>query len=154
MKTAADELPRTTSKPPKPAPILTDVNADCQSILINARAAEVYRRLLRFEKLPQFVTSIVKVDNISTNRFSCTSIINGQEITSDVTIMLRVPDRRIAWQAVSDHFRIGVVSLDPLLGGATKMKVKVRSIMEPLQLTGALREYLSNFKDYVERDST
>jgi len=153
MKTAEHELQRIRKKPRQPAPILIDVNADCQSIVINAPAAEVYRRLLRLEELPQFITSIVKIDNITTNRFSCTSIINGQKIISDVTIMMRVPDRRIAWQAVSDQFRLGVVFLDPLFGGTTKVTVKIRSIMEPLRLTGALREYLRNFKDLVERDS-
>lgn len=116
--------------------------------------AKVYRRLLRIDELPQFITSIVKIDNITANRFSCTSIINGQKIISEVTIMMRVPDRRIAWQAVSDQFRLGVIFLDPLFGGTTKLTVKIRSIMEPLRLTGALREYLRNFKDFVERDST
>jgi len=109
--------------------------------------------LLRFEDLPQFITSIVKIDDVSNNRFTCTSIINGQEITSEVTIMMRVPDRRIAWQAVSDHFRLGVIFLDRLLGGTTKVTVKIRSMMEPLQLSGALREYLRKFKDFVERES-
>lgn len=129
------------------------MNADCQSIVINAPSAEVYRRLLRLEELPQFITSIVKIDNVTSNRFTCTSIINGEEITSVVTIMMRVPERRIVWQAVSDQFRLGVIFLDPLLGGTTKVTVKIRSIMEPLQLTGALREYLRNFKDFVERGS-
>ena len=154
MKTAEHERQRIRKKPQQPTPILTDVNADCQSIVINAPPAEVYRRLLRIEGLPQFITSIVKIDNITANRFSCTSIINGQKIMSEVTIMMRVPDRRIAWQAVSDQFRLGVIFLDPLFGGTTKLTVKIRSIMEPLRLTGALREYLRNFKHFVERDST
>jgi hypothetical protein len=154
MKTAEDELQRIRNRPRQPAPILIDVNADCQSIVINARPAEVYRRLLRIEGLPQFITSIVKIDSVTANRFSCTSIINGRKIMSEITIMMRVPDRRIAWQAVSDQFRLGVIFLDPLLGGTTKVTVKIRSIMEPLRLTGALREYLRNFKDFVERDST
>lgn len=152
MKTAADEPQRVRQKPRQPAPISTDVNADCQSIVINAPAAEVYRRLLRLEELPQFIASITKIANLTTNRFSCTSIINGQEIRSDVTIMMRVPERRIAWQAVSDQFRLGVIFLDPLLGGTTRVTVKIRSIMEPLRLTGALREYLRNFKTFVERE--
>ena len=127
-----------------------DVNADYQSIVVNAPAPEIYRWLLRFEDLPRFLTSISKIDNVSTNGFSCTSIINGEEIKSDVLIIMRVPDRRIAWQAVSENFRVGVIFLDPLPGGTTKVTVKVRSIIEPLMLTGALREYLRNFKQLVE----
>ena len=154
MKTADHERQRIRKKPQHPTPIMTDVNADCQSIVINAPPAEVYRRLLRLEELPRFIASIVKIDKITPNRFSCTSIINGHEVMSDVTIMMRVPDRRIAWQAVSDQFRLGVIFLDPLFGGTTRVTVKIRSIMEPLRLTGALRECLRNFKNFVERDST
>ena len=128
------------------------MNPDSQSIVVNAPAAEVYRRLLRLEELPQFITSITKIDTINHTRFSCTSIINGEEVKGDVLIMMRVPDRRIAWQAVSDHFRVGVVFLDPLLSDATRVSVKVRSIIEPVILTGVLRHYLRNFKVYVEND--
>lgn len=151
MKTAPYEL-LPLKKLPQPEPILIDVNADCQSIAINASAPEVYRRLLRFEDLPRFLTSITKIDNIKPNGFTCTSIINGEEIKSDVMIMMRVPDRRIAWQAVSEHFRVGVIFLDPLLGGSTKVTVKVRSIIEPVMLTGALRRYLKNFKQFIEQN--
>jgi uncharacterized membrane protein len=130
------------------API--DVNADCQSVVVNAPASKIYRQLLRFEDLPKFITSIKKVELQGLNRFHCTSVINGEELKSDVMIMMRVPDRRIAWQAVSDQFRIGAVFLDPLLGGATKVTVKLRSIIEPVQLNGALRRYLRSFKEFVE----
>ena len=149
MKTAKHEVQR-TQPGPKRGPSVVDVNADCQSIVINASPAKIYRHLLRFDELPQFVTSIASIDDVGPNGFSCTSMINGQEITSEVTIMMRVRDRRIAWQAVSDQFRLGVISLDRLLGGTTKMTVKMRSIMEPLHLTDALREYLRNFKSFVE----
>jgi uncharacterized membrane protein len=139
-------------KPPKPEPTLVDLNADCQSIVVNARAPETYRWLLRFEDLPRFLTAITKIDNLSTNGFSCTSNIKGEEIKSDVLIMMRVPDRRIAWQAASEHFRVGVIVLDPLPDGRTRVTVKVRSIIEPVILTGALRQYLRNFKQLVEGD--
>lgn len=128
-----------------------DLNTDLQSIVIEAPAPDVYRRLLRFEDLPRFITSITKIEPLSLTRFVCTSLINGKEITSDVMIMMRVPDRRIAWQAMSDQFRVGVVFLDPLPGGSTKVTVKVRSIIEPVLLTGALRRYLRNFKQVVEQ---
>ena len=91
MKTAPYE-PLPIKKLRKTEPILIDVNADCQSIVINAPASEIYRRVLRFEDLPRFLTSISKIDNVNANGFSCTSIINGQEIKSDVMIVMRVPE--------------------------------------------------------------
>jgi uncharacterized membrane protein len=134
----------------KPEPKLIEMHANYQSIVVNATAPETYRWLLRFEDLPRSLTSISKIDNVSTNGFSCTSIINGDEVKTDVLIMMRVPDRRIAWQAVSENFRVGVIVLDPLPNGATRVTVKVRSIIEPVILTNALRQYLWNFKQLVE----
>jgi uncharacterized membrane protein len=154
MKTAQNELPRIGNKPQKPAPMFIDVNADCQSIVVNSSAAEVYRRCLRFEDLPHFITSIRTVERIDGTRLSWTSIINGEKLTSEIKIIMRVPDRRIAWQAVSDHFRVGVVFLDPLDDRTTRVTVKVRSIIEPVMLSGALRSYLSNFKRFVEQKAT
>jgi uncharacterized membrane protein len=153
MKAAFDELPYIEQKPGEPAPMAIDVNADCQSIVVNAAATELYRHCLQFDELPRFITSITKINKISDTCFSCTSIIKGEEVTSLVEIIMRVPDRRIAWQAVSDHFRVGVVSFDPLLEGATRVTVKVRSIIEPVMLTGVLRRYLENFKRFVEQEA-
>jgi uncharacterized membrane protein len=152
MKAMEDELPAIKQKARTPTLAAIDVNADSQSIVLNAPVAEVYRRCLRFEDFPRFITSITDTEKISDTRFSCTSIINGESITSEVEIIMRVPDRRIVWHAVSDQFRVGVVSFDPLPSGATRVTVKVRSITEPVMLTGALRSYLKNFKRFVEKD--
>ena len=152
MKAILDEPRTIESKSPKAEWAFMDVNTDLQSIVINAPASTIYEDLLRFKDLPRFLTSVTKIDNITPNGFTSTSIINGEEIRSDVLIMMRVPDRRIAWQAVSEHFRVGVIFLDPVLGGATKVTVKVRSIIEPVMLTGAFRRYLRNFKEFVENE--
>ena len=153
MRTAQRELRRNYQNRPKRAPNFIDLNTDSQSIVVNAPVSEVYHRCLRFEEFPAFISSIKKIERVGDTRFSCTSIINGKEVKSDVLIMMRVPDRRIAWQAVSDYFRVGVVSLDPLPHGATRVSVKVRSIIEPMILTGALRHYLRNFKVHIENDT-
>ena len=153
MKTLVDELPYIEQKPGEPTAMAIDVNADRQSIVVNAGASELYRHCLQFEELPRFITSIKNINKISDTCFSCTSISKGEEVTSQVEIIMRVPDRRIAWHAVSDQFRMGVVFFDPLPGGATRMTVKIRSIIEPVLLTGALRHYLRNFKVHVENGS-
>lgn len=140
------------NRPPSQASIPADTHADIQSIIINAPASVIYPRLMRFGELPRYLTSIQKIDNVQANSFSCTSAVDGQEVQSDVMIMMRVPDRRITWQAVSEHFRVGVIFLDPLLGGRTKLTVKIRSIIEPVMLSEALRRYLRNFKQLIEGD--
>jgi uncharacterized membrane protein len=130
---------------------LIDVNTNCQSVVVNAPASEVYRRCLRFEDLPRFITSIVSIDRINDTRFTCSVMANGQETQSVVQIMMRVSDRRIAWQAVSENFRVGVVTFDPVSAGRTKVSVKLRSIVDPVLLSGTLRRYLDNFKIEIEQ---
>ena len=153
MRTAQRELRRNYQNPSNPTPNFIDVNTDSESIVVNAPVSEVYHRCLRFEDFPAFINSISKMDRIDNTHFSCTSSINGEEVQSDVQIIMRVPDRRIAWQAASDHFRVGVVFFVPIGGAGTKVTVKVRSIVEPVQLTGALRHCLRNFKVYIENDT-
>jgi len=63
---------------------------------------------------------------------------------------MRVPERWVAWQAVSDDFRVGLVFLDSLVGGIAKVTIKVRSIVEPVMLT-RLGLHLRNFKRFIER---
>jgi uncharacterized membrane protein len=150
MKIAGHEPPDVKQKQAKAAVTAMDVNADHQSIVVNAPAADVYSSYLKFEELPRFIPSIAKVDKISDTCFSCSSTINGEEVTSNVEIIMRVPERRIAWHANSKRFPLGVVSFDPLPGSATRVTVKVRSIIEPVLLTRALRDYLRNFKQHVE----
>ena len=139
-------------EPVEPESNIIDVNTDSESIVVNAPVSEVYHRCLRLEDFPAFINSISKMDRIDNTHFSCTSSINGKEVQSDVQIIMRVPDRRIAWQAASDHFRVGVMFFVPVGGAATKVTVKVRSIVEAVQLTGALRHCLRNFKVYIEND--
>jgi hypothetical protein len=74
----------------------------------------------------------------------------GRQLTTNVEIMMRVPERRITWQAVSDDFRVGMVFLDSLVGGITKVTIKVRSIVEPVMLATALGLHLRSFKRFIE----
>jgi uncharacterized membrane protein len=152
MRLAQGEMRRTQPSLRNPAPALIDVNANCQSIVVNAPVAEVYRCCLHVEDFPRFITSIKKVKKINDTRFSCTSMVDGKEVKSEVMIMMRAAARRIAWQAGSDQFRIGVVLLDPLDDATTKVTVKVRSMIKPVLLTGELRNHLGNFKRYIEHD--
>jgi hypothetical protein len=90
---------------------------------------------LEFEKLPEFISSIRKIEKTSPTSFSCLWAKKDAQLTTNVEIIMRVPERRIAWQAVSEDFRVGVVFLDSLVGGITKVTIKVRSIVEPVMLT-------------------
>src|SRR2546430_17678834 len=151
MKSTQHELPRIDQKRQEPAPAFIDVNSDCQSIVVNAPVTEVYRRCLQFEEFPRFITSIKKVEKINDTRFSCASMINGQEVKTVITIMMRIPDRRIAWQGGSFHFRVGVVFFDSLRLYVTIVTAKIRLVIVPVMVAGLLRNDLTYFEQILQQ---
>jgi hypothetical protein len=67
--------------------------------------------------------------------------------------VLRVPERRIAWQASCSEFSQGVILFEPLSQNKTEITLKLRSTIEPATLAQATRDYLINFKQFVEQKS-
>jgi uncharacterized membrane protein len=66
--------------------------------------ADVYACCSRFEELPGFITSLQDVQKIDETNFSFTSLPDGKEYRTVLQIVLRVPERRIAWQANDKQF--------------------------------------------------
>ena len=128
---------------------LFDAHCEIQSIVVNAPVADVYGHWYRFEDLPRFITSLRDVQKIDETHFSFTSPLEEKTV---LQIVLRVPERRIAWQAISDSFPRGVALFEPLSDRTTEITVKLRSSNEPAKLAKVTREYLTNFKRFVERE--
>jgi uncharacterized membrane protein len=131
-----------------------DAHCEIDSIVVNAPVADVYSYCSRFEELPRFITSLREVQKIDETHFSFTSLLVGKEYTTVLQIVLRVPERRIAWQAISDNFPRGVVLLEPLSDRTTEITVRLRSSIASATLAKVTRDYLTNFKRVVERQST
>ena len=127
-----------------------DAHSEIDSIVVNATVAEVYGCCCRFEELPRFITSLRDVQKIDETHFSFISLLDGKEYRTVLQIMLRVPERRIAWQAMTDSFPRGVVLFEPLSNRTTEVTVKLRSRIDPAALAKAAQEYLANFKRIVE----
>ena len=125
-------------------------HSEIDSIVVNAPVADVYACCSRFQELPRFITSLRDVQKIDEMHFSFTSLLDSEEQKTVLRIVLRVPERRIAWQAISDNFPRGVVLFDPLSDRTTEITVKLRSSIEPATLAKVTRDYLTNFKRFVE----
>jgi uncharacterized membrane protein len=123
------------------------------SIVLNAPVADVYACCSRFEELPRFITSLQDVQKIDETHFSFTSLLDGKEYRTVLQIVLRVPERRIAWQAMTNSFPRGVILFEPLSDRTTEITVKLRSSIEPAKLAQTTRDYLTNFKRVVEEAS-
>jgi uncharacterized membrane protein len=126
-----------------------DTHSEVASIAVNAPVELVYAHCARFAQLPRFITSVREVQQIDDTHFLLTSRLDG-ESKIILQIVLRIPERRIAWQATSDSFLCGVVLFEPLSDRMTEVTVKMRSSIEKEGPAKVAREYLANFKRFVE----
>jgi uncharacterized membrane protein len=148
--TPTDPEPNEAKRGTEPA--IFDVHPEIHSIVVNAPVEDVYGYCARFEELPRFITSLRDVQKIDETHFLFTSLLEGEEHKTVLQIVLRVPERRIAWQVISDKFPRGVVLFEPLSDRTTETTVKVRSRIAPATLAKVTREYLMNFKRFVEQE--
>jgi uncharacterized membrane protein len=134
-------------------PSKSKVHSVVRSIALNAPVTDVYEHCCRFEQLPQFIDSLINLQKVDATHFwLTTSDVDGQRRTM-LHIVLRVPERRIAWQASCSEFSQGVILFEPLSQNKTEITLKLRSTIEPATLAQATRDYLINFKQFVEQKS-
>ncbi len=147
-----DSPPDNSTQTMDPAPI--DMNAARHSVVVKAPIGQVYERWSRFEDLPRFITLLRDVQRMDDTHFSYTWHPNGTEQRDVFHIVLRIPERRIAWRSTSDGFMSGVVSFEPRSNEETEVTLKIRSIFDRPSLARRVEEYLSNFKRLVESEET
>jgi hypothetical protein len=150
--TPAGRQPNRSKKEAESASL--DAHSGIDSIILNAPVADVYAYCSRFEELRRFITSLRDVQKIDETHFSFTSLLDGKEYRTVVQIVLRIPERRIVWQAMPDNFPRGVVLFEPLSNRTTEITVRLRSSTESVTLAKVTRDYLTNFKRVLERTST
>jgi uncharacterized membrane protein len=147
--TPAGRQPNRSKREAESVPL--DAQSEIDSIVLAAPVSDVYAYCSRFEELPRFITSVRDVQKIDETHFSFTSLLDGKEHTTVLHIVLRVPERRIAWQAISENFPRGVVLFEPLSDRTTEITVRLRSSIESAKLAKVTRDYLTNFKRVVEQ---
>jgi uncharacterized membrane protein len=127
------------------------------SITVSAPVAAVYNRWLAFEDYPKFITAIKRVRKLDANHFVASLGFNGKEYKTTLEMMLRIPERRLAWRTLADHrapdhFAAGVVSFASLSDQSTCVTLKLTS-----SFGGAVSRrvgiYLQNFKKLIEHEA-
>jgi len=92
------------------------------SIVVRAPVGDVYRQWLRVEDFPKFVPAVKEVQKLDGGHFAIVFSFNGKRHEGVLEIMLRAPERRLAWRALaggaSNYLASGVVSL-PRVGCTT-----------------------------------
>jgi uncharacterized membrane protein len=130
------------------------MNAAQGSIVVKAPVADVYKRWLEFEDYPKFITAIKRVRKSDENHFSASLAFNGKRHEATLEIMLRIPERRLAWRTVSnghapDHLAAGVVSFASRPDQSTRINLKLASSFGGA-VSHRVDKYLHNFKRLVE----
>jgi len=124
------------------------------SIVVNAPVADVYARWLAFEDYPKFINVIKRVRKLDVNHFVASLGFNGKQYETTLEMMLRVPERRLAWRTVSDghtpaHLAAGVVSFLGQRDRMTRITLKLTSSFGGA-VAGRIDKYLRNFKRLIE----
>ena len=125
------------------------------SIAVNAPVAAVYKRCLAFEDFPKFITAIKRVRKLDANHFVVVLSFNGKQYEAMLEIMLRVPERRLAWRTipngqVHDHLGSGVVSFASLSDHGARVTLKLTSSFGG-NVSHRVDKYLRNFKRLIEK---
>ena len=125
------------------------------SIAINAPVGAVYKRWLAFEDYPKFITAIKRVQKLDKNHFVAVLAFNGKQYEAILEIMLRVPERRLAWRTIPkgqahDHLASGVVSFASLSDHDARVTLKLTSSFGG-NVSYRVDKYLRNFKRLIEK---
>jgi len=124
------------------------------SIAINAPVGAVYKRWLAFEDYPKFITAIKRVQKLDKNHFVALFAFNGKQYEATLEIMLRVPERRLAWRTIPngqahDYLASGVVSFASLSDHGARVTLKLTSSFGG-NVSHRVDKYLCNFKRLIE----
>jgi uncharacterized membrane protein len=124
------------------------------SIAVKAPVAAIYKRWLEFEEYPKFITAIKRVRKLDSNHFSALLSFNGKRHEALLEIMLRVPERKLAWRTIANdgaphHFAAGVVYFASHPNQNTCITLRLTSSFGGA-VSHRVDQYLQNFKRLVE----
>ena len=126
------------------------------SIVVNAPVAAVYKRWLEFEDYPKFIDVIKRVRRLDANHFVASLAFNRRQYETMLEVLLRVPERRLAWRTMTDHNALdhratGVVSFVSHPDQSTCVTLKLTSSFRGA-VPRRIDRYLQNFKRLVEKE--
>jgi uncharacterized membrane protein len=128
--------------------------SETKSIILDAPIGDVFACCCRVEESPKFIKSLRDVQKIDDTHFVLTYLIDNKPRRTVLQIILRVPERRLAWQAISLYFPRGTILFEPLSDQRTEITIQLYSNIEPAELGTITRDYLISFKRFVERGAT
>lgn len=126
-----------------------------ETVVVDAPIDRVYERWTHVEDFPRFMPAVREMRRIDGKRFHWRVERGGREYEATFEIVLRIPQRRIAWRTISGSESSGVVCFGPELGRRTRVSFKMKYAPDagwdsPAELRERLRTRLSRFKALME----
>ena len=126
-----------------------------QSVTIAAPISDVFERWQRIEDYPRFMEGVREIAWLDETRFRLRSESGGEFYESICEMVLKIPDKRLAWRTLSGPDSSGVACFDRTHGGRTTMTLKMRydngtGWQDSAQVAERLRGNLERFKALME----
>ena len=137
---------------------LTHTRYECSkgSIVVRAPVGDVYRQWLRIEDFPKFMPAVKEVQKLDGGHFAIVISFNGKRHEGVLEIMLRAPERRLAWRALaggaSNYLASGVVSFTSHPNRSTCVILKICPGFNG-SVSHRVQSNLRNFKRFMEHPS-
>jgi uncharacterized membrane protein len=100
------------------------MNAVQRSTVVNAPIGSVYRQWLRLEDLPKFISAVKQVKKLDPKHFFIAVSHKGKRYEGVLEIMLRVPERRVAWRVVASRLSSRQLAIGVVLSVQDPMEVR------------------------------
>lgn len=125
------------------------------TVTVQAPIAVAFERWNRVEDYPQFMEGVREIAWIDEKRFSLKSEHEGQLYVSLCELILKIPDRRMAWRTLEGPDSSGVVCFQNAGHGRTEVTLKMRynpatGWTNQEQVSSRLQRNLERFRVLVE----
>ena len=125
------------------------------SVVIAASIAEVFERWQRIEDYPRFMEGVREIAWLDEKRFRLHSESGGEFYESICEMVLKIPEKRLAWRTLSGPDSSGAACFESSSDGSTSMTLKMRydgatGWQDSAQVAERLRGNLERFKALME----
>ena len=132
-----------------------------KSIEVGVPVSTAYNQWTQFEDFPHFMDGVESVTQLSDDRLKWVAHIAGVRREWEAKILEQIPDRRVAWAAISGATNSGAVEFEGTGGGRTSIKLTleyqpegaVEKLGNMLHIVARQAEHdLKKFKKFIEHE--
>jgi len=121
-----------------------------KSIEVNVPVNTAYNQWTQFEEFPRFMDGIEEVRQLDATHLHWCANVGGKRKEWDAEITEQIPDKRIAWRAITGAPNAGVVTFHHIDDNTTRVMVQMD--YDPEGVTENIGDALGVFSHRVQGD--